>query len=133
MLSPYLPIIVGILEIITGIGIITFWILFFSTDWLHPDNPPEGYFLHERSFVYPDSLLAIGLITSGILLILKIPLGGFLSLVCAGGLMFLGIIDLAYDYQNGMFKGGLAEALGNAAIDLWVLVFGLFLTIWFTR
>ncbi len=131
MLDKIPLLLIGLLEIVTGLGIITFWILFFTTELMAPENPPEGYFAHEHAFVWPDSLMALGLVLAGILLILKVPAGGSVSLVCSGGLMFLGIIDLAYDTANGLFQAGILEAAQNAAIDLWVLVFGIFLVIRF--
>lgn len=125
MLTFISPTVVAVLEIITGAGIITFWVLFFKTDLLIPENPPEGYLAHEHSFVYPDSVMAIALIAGGILLIIQNPLGEKLSLVSAGGLMFLGIIDFAYDIRNGIFKGGAFEFIENFIVDIWVLLLGL--------
>ncbi len=122
---------VAVLEIITGAGVIAFWVIFYTTKVFHPENPPEGYFAHEGAFVYPDSLMAAGLIASGILLLLNISLGQSLSLVCAGSLMFLGTIDIAYDYKNGLFSGSTFEFFQHFAIDLWVLAFGLFLILRF--
>ena len=47
------------------------------------------------------------------------PLGRSLSLVCAGMLAFLGVIDAAYFWQTGLFarrRGGVANAAVVAAV-----------------
>ena len=123
--------ITGVLEIATGVGIIAFWILFYSTDMMKPKNPPEGYMSHERAFVFPDTLTSIALIAAAILLFMKNPLGGSLSLVCSGALMFLGVIDLAYNLQTKLPGSSVSGTIQTMAINIWVLGFGLFLAIRF--
>jgi len=100
--------IVACIQILTAVGIVQFWAQWFRTEHNEPWLP-TGYTLHERCFVYPDSVLATLLVSSGILLILGKPLGERLALVCGGMMLFLVVIDTAYFLQNGMFakkKGG---------------------------
>jgi hypothetical protein len=73
------------------------------------------------------SLTAVTLAAAGVLLLFRIPLGESLSLVGSGALLFLGVIDLAYNFQNGLFRGRLAEVVPGLAINLWVAGLGLFL------
>ena len=40
---------IAILELLTGIGLILFWIGFFTIG-LAPKNPPQGYLAYEHSF-----------------------------------------------------------------------------------
>ena len=107
------------LEVAAALGIAVFWVTWFreahDEEWL-----PEGYVQHERVFVFPDSVLALLLVASAILLVTGQPLGRPLSLVCAGMLAFLGLIDAAYFWQTGLFareRGGVA----NAAVVVGVL------------
>jgi hypothetical protein len=62
-----------------------------------------------------------------VLLVLKEPLGGSVALVAAGMLTFLGIIDLAYFVQHGMFQrereGVLNFAVVIGALALAVILF----------
>lgn len=108
------------LEVAAAVAIAAFWVAWFrdvhDQEWL-----PTGYVQHERAFVLPDAVLAVTLLASATLLVTGEPLGRSLSLVCAGMLAFLGIVDAAYFWQTGLLarrRGG----LGNAAVVTGVLV-----------
>ena len=105
------PKIVAAVQILMALGIAQFW-----TTWLRTEHEepwlPTGYVEHERCFVYPDSVLAILMVVSAILLFTGNALGERLTLVCGGMMLFLLVIDTAYFLQNGMFakdKGGAAH------------------------
>lgn len=87
---------------VTAIGIVTYWVTWFSTDhaasWL-----PVGYVEHERVFVFPDSILAALLVATATLLLLDRPAARLLAAFCAGMMMFLAVIDAAYFAQHGLF------------------------------
>ena len=87
--------VIVVLELIGALGIAGFWIMWLNTEhteeWL-----PEGYIDHETPFVWSDSVLALTLVASAILLIMEEPLGESLGLVAGGMLLFLGILDTAY-------------------------------------
>ena len=107
------PKIVAGVQIFAALGIARFWMTWLRTEHKEPWLP-TGYVEHERCFVYPDSVLAVLMVVSGILLILGNTPGEQLALVCGGMMLFLVVIDTAYFLQNGMFareKGG-AENLG---------------------
>jgi len=117
------------LEVAAALSIAAFWVNWFrephDEGWL-----PEGYVQHERVFAFPDAVLALLLLASAGLLVTGQPLGRTLSLVCAGMLAFLGVIDAAYFWQTGLFarqKGGFA----NAAVVLAVLVLSVVLVLAF--
>ena len=80
---------IAVLELLTGVGLILFWIGFFTIG-LAPKNPPQGYMEYEHSFPLPDGLLAILMLVAGTLLLLNNPWGSHLSLVAAGALVFWG-------------------------------------------
>jgi hypothetical protein len=126
--QPGMLVIAG-LEVAAALGIVAFWLTWFrephDEEWL-----PAGYIQHERVFVFPDAVLALLLLISAGLLATGQPLGPSLSLVCAGMLAFLGIIDAAYFWQTDLFsrgKGGLV----NAAVVLAVLVLSVVLVLAF--
>ena len=113
-------------EVLAAVLITGFWITWFRTPHAEPWLP-AGYVEHERVFVFPDSVLALTLAVSAVLLVLKEPLGGSVALVAAGMLTFLGIIDLAYFVQHGMFRrereGVLNFAVVIGALALAVILF----------
>jgi hypothetical protein len=123
---------VAVLELVTAIGIILFWVGFFTVG-LAPANPPAGYFAYEHSFPPPDSVLALILIAAAVLLLRGKPLGRALSLVAAGGLIFLGVIDFSFNIQNGMYAISAMDALLNGVINLWCVGFGGVLVFRFAR
>ena len=111
--------IVAGLEVVAALGIAAFWTIWLRVphdeEWL-----PEGYIQHERAFLIADGALGVLLVAAAVLLVAHPPLGWALSLVCAGMLAFLGLLDAAYFWQTGLFApnhGGVA----NAAVVLAVL------------
>jgi len=108
------------LEVVYGFIISFFWINFFSTlkgkDFSHM---PEGYLLHEKSFVWPDAIIVVLLFSSAALLWSGNPLGERLSLVAGGMMLFLGVIDVAYEYANDMYKApraSLGDFIGTVSL-----------------
>ncbi len=121
--------IIAILQLITGIGIIAFWVVFLNTNVLYPENMPECYLNHELSFPIADIILCVGLIFSSILLLKQNKIGFKLSLICAGAMVFLGILDITYNLQNGIYFISIMDGLLSGFINLWLVLFGLFIII----
>ncbi len=90
------------IELVTAAGIAAYWLTWFRVRHAEPWLPP-GYVEHERVFVFPDTLLSLLLVTSAVLAVLDVALGRTLGLVCAGMLLFLGVIDAAYFAQHRLF------------------------------
>ena len=114
---------IAILELLTGVGLILFWIGFFTIG-LAPKNPPKGYMEYEHSFPLPDGLLAILLLVAGTLILLNIPVGRNLSLIAAGALLFLGVLDFSFNIQNGVYKISKSDLILNAFLNIWCVGFG---------
>lgn len=114
---------IAILQLATAIGLILFWVGFFALD-LAPANPPVGFFEYEHSFPLPDGILAIGLFISGYGLLKAKPYAKIVSLVCAGALLFLGVVDFSFNIQNGMYALSTADLILNAFINIWCLILG---------
>jgi hypothetical protein len=97
------PKIIAGIEILTAASTVYFWIKWFRTEHKEPWLP-EGYIEHERCFVYPDMLMSFLLFTAAALLFRGHSLGGRLSLVCGGMMLFLCILDTVYFIQNNMLS-----------------------------
>jgi hypothetical protein len=115
---------IAILELLTAVGLILFWIGFFTIG-LAPKNPPKGYMEYEHSFPLPDGLLALLLLAAGILLLLNNPWGNHLSVIAAGALIFLGVLDFSFNIQNGVYKISKSDLILNAFLNIWCVGFGI--------
>lgn len=117
-----------ILAALTALGLILFWIGFFTIG-LAPETPPPGYFVYEHSFPLPDLILAGALLVTARLLAQGKAAGKTLALVCAGALIFLGVLDFSFNFQNGMYAISVVDLILNAFINLWCVVFGLWIAV----
>lgn len=114
---------VGWLEIVTGLGIGAFWILFFTVG-LAPAAPPACYFRFEHSFLLPDAVLGGLLVWGGWLLAKGKRIGPLLSLPAGGALLFLGIADASFNAANGIYSHDTLQTLQNVALNAWCVGFG---------
>ena len=123
---------IAVLELLTGVGLILFWIGFFTIG-LAPENPPPCYFAYEHSFPLPDIVMAIVMLASGMMLLKNKASGRILSLVCSGGLVFLGLLDFSFNIQNGIYMISTMDMALNAFINVWCVVFGIAIAVLISR
>jgi hypothetical protein len=119
-----IEIILAILQIILTVGLVGFWIFFFKVENKDPEKE-EWYLKHERSFPLPDlGLIAVCLLLAATGLLIGERFGIFFTIVAGGGLMFLGLIDFAFNLQNGLFKTKNMDAYMSIGIVSIVLIMG---------
>jgi len=127
----------AIMELAIAVGIISFWIAFFSADLVNIDDPhlEEIYMAFESAFPVADISLSIVLIIGAIGLLKKMPFGVLFSLLGGASLIFLGLLDVSFNTQQGIYLLGIGEAILNISINLLCLGGGVFLivTIWKNR
>lgn len=123
--------IVAIFELLLAAGILAFWTAFFTTDLVDIDDQhlKEIYLVFERAFPIPDTYLTVILIIGGIGLLKDKTFGYLFSLMGGASLIFLGLLDVSFNVQNGMYLIGVGEAVLNIAINLLCLGFGIFLIV----
>jgi len=121
-------------EIIGAVLITGFWIGWYL-DILKsfaPDDPfYEVYTAFESSFPIADLFIVILLLISAyFLLTQKIQLGIVLSAAAAGALIFLGIIDITFNLQQGVYQYdilaifiNLVAVLGGVLLLTWILFY----------
>ena len=120
-----IEIVLAIFQIIVAIGISAFWVFFFMVENKNPEKE-DWYLRHERSFPLPDlGLITICLLVAATGLIAGERFGVFFTIVSGGGLMFLGLIDLAFNLQNGLFKTKNMDAYMSIGIVSIVLIMGI--------
>ena len=80
----------------------------------------EVEYKHELSFPLPDlGWVLPNLVISAIGLLLGQDFGYFFTITAASGMMFLGLIDLAFNLQNGGFK--IKEHGSDAYISIFIV------------
>ena len=85
----------------------------------------ELAFKHEKSFPLPDlGWIMPCLFIAGIGILMEQKFGYFFSALAGSGMMFLGLIDLAFDIQNGVFKKKEFATYMGIFIILLMLVLG---------
>ncbi len=112
------------LEIITGVGVVLFWVAFITVG-LAPENAGPAFFSYKYSFVAADAALVVLLVTAGVLLMQGRRIGIFLTQVAAGMLIYLGLVDIGYNIGNGVYTASSVDLVVNAIINLWCVGFGL--------
>jgi hypothetical protein len=113
----------SLVQIATGIGIFVFWLEFFTVGTVAAQ--PGCYFAFEHAFPLPDTILALALVTSGANVIKGSIWGPCLSLICAGGLLFLGFLDLSFRVENGALRAPIVDVLRSLIIPVWCVAVGL--------
>lgn len=121
--------VIAIIEIIIAIGIISFWIAFFSTDMVSIKDPElkKTYLAFESAFPLPDCWLVIALIIGGTGMLKKKNYGYFFSLIGGSALIFLGLVDISFNVQQGIYMLGMGEAVLNISINVICLTAGIFI------
>jgi dihydroflavonol-4-reductase len=115
------------LQILTASGLLIYWLLFYTIG-LAPENPPPGYFEFQRSFTFPDIMLALAFIRVG-LSQLSVDATARercrpLTTVCAGAMLFLGGLDISFNVQNSIYLTLSIDTILEIGINVWCIVFG---------
>jgi len=121
----------ALMEFVFALGILSFWISFFTTDLVDFDDPhlKEIYLAFESAFPVPDIYLSILLIIGGIGLLRKMFYGYLFSLLGGASLIFLGLLDVSFNAKHGIYLLGIGEAIMNGLINLLCLGGGIFLVV----
>jgi len=128
---------VVILNILTALDTMGFWIGFF-TEITFPvkELKPlihnfDGYYAWERCFVVPDTLLAIATLVAGIRLLRNQGdmQALFILSTSAGAWIFLGVLDFTYGISNGMYTLGHSFSYTLLSIGIGLPIIGGF-TLW---
>ncbi|MDD5312738.1 MAG: hypothetical protein PHO26_06870 [Dehalococcoidia bacterium] len=120
------------LEIVTGVGLLLYWLAFYLVG-MAPDNPPSGYFAHANALAIPECLLGTLLLIAGIFLMMDKPLGWKLSPVAAGALTVVGLVHICFNLQNGVYLSSEIDLAINAVKDAWCAGFGIALAVMVIR
>jgi hypothetical protein len=122
--------ITAVLMLLTAIGIILFWVVFFADPDAQRESTfaarSEAWFAWELSFPLADAWVALTATAGAIGLWRRHPAGLLFGLVSGGAMVFLGLIDLLFFLENGLYLPMNAEVAIELLIHLWATGFGLF-------
>ena len=123
--------IAAVLELVLAVGIVSFWIAYFSADIVQINDPvlKEKYLAFESAFPVPDAYLSVVLVIGGIGLLRKKAYGRVFSLIGGASLIFLGLLDVSFNTLHGIYRLGFGEAVMNLIINLMCLGAGVFLIV----
>jgi len=121
--------VLAVLEILMAAGLLGFWAYFFVVENRNPERS-EVYLGFERSFPLPDlGWLAPCLIASAVGVLKGLEFGYILSIAGGGALIFLGLVDIAFNIRNRQYTTSAADGIMNALINTSCIVLGpLFIT-----
>ena len=124
------------LQFVTAACLLVYWPIFFTVG-LAPADPPAGYFVFQHSFTVPDIFLALALIRAGTWLLsedlVRQSCGHALSLVCCGGLLFLGMLDISFNILNSVYAVLSLETVVEMAVNAWCIGFAIVAGLEFAR
>jgi len=126
--------VVAILMVVTALLTMAFWVAFFADyegqrqSFLAREC--EGWFLWERSFPAADAWMAVACVLGAVGLWRMRPWGLLFSLVAGGALIFLGLMDVLFFLQNGLYWPVNLDVATEMVIHVWVLAFGAFVIVY---
>lgn len=115
----------AVLLIVTAVVTVAYWLDFFLRGTVHVVEE-EWYLRFERSFPVADAWMAGASLVAAIGLLGDRSYGVVFGLAAAGALLFLGLMDLTFNVQNGLFRllPQSAEMWVEVAIIVWCFALG---------
>lgn len=116
--------IIAYLQIFLAVGFIAVWIYLFKYELNNPERS-EVYRAFEKSFPIPDLCwITPVLIVSAIGLLLNERFGIFFTIIAGSSLIFLGLLDISYNLQQGGYTTNKMDTIFNLTINLICVIFG---------
>jgi len=121
--------VLALLMLLTALGTALFWIVFFSD----LEAQRGGYFASrcaawfawELSFPLADTWMAATALLAALGLWQQRPTGLLFGLVSGSAMVFLGLMDMLFFLQNGLYLPLNGEVAVETFIHLWMSAFGL--------
>ncbi|MHA1131601.1 MAG: hypothetical protein ACTSQI_16765 [Candidatus Helarchaeota archaeon] len=117
-------VIIAGLEIFLVIGFIGVWIYLLKYELVSPDRSEESR-AFEKAFPLPDlGWLTPMLAISATGLLMNERFGIFFTIISGSSLIFLGLLDISFNLQNGGYIGKKVDILFNLVINFICVGFG---------
>lgn len=120
----------SVLLIGTAIGLIYYWIDFYIKGGVKVVNE-EWYVRFQKSFPIADLWTAASALVGAIGLLVEENFGLFFSIIAAGSLIFLGLMDVTFNIQNKLYRliVSSSQMKFEVFINIWTLGLGIALLI----
>ena len=117
--------VLGVLLLVTAVVTVAYWLDFFVRVSVQVVDE-EWYLRFERAFPVADGFMALVSLLAGIGLLQGADYGVAFGLVGGGALLFLGLMDVTFNVQNGLFAllPRSAPMWAELVINVWSLVLG---------
>jgi len=124
---------VATLMVVTALGTAAFWIGFFAGGNALHSSEGDVYRAFEQSFPVADGWMAACALAAGIGLLVRRRWAVLAGVAAGSALVFLGLIDTTFDFEQGMYGRHSAAMAVEAAINAFCLTVGPFAIWWFWR
>ncbi len=114
--------------LLTALFTLYFWIDFFLWGGVRILDT-EVYLAFEKAFPVADAWMATSCFIAAVALLKRSPLALLFGISGGSALTFLGLMDVTFNIQQGIYLLGTTEVLVEAIINLYSLVFGPFLIV----
>lgn len=125
--------VLGVLLLLTAVVTVAYWVDFFVRGSVQTVQE-DWYIRFERAFPAADAWMSACSLVAGIGLLRGAGYGDAFGLVAAGALVFLGLMDVLFNLQNGLYR--LLPASGQMwselVINVWCLALGAVLLVHLT-
>jgi hypothetical protein len=113
----------AVVLLVSGAGIATYWIAFFSSGVVQATREP-CYLVFEHAFPAADGWTAVTAILAGVGLVRRRPSAVLFGIAAGSGFIFLGSMDVLYNLENGMYALRTAEMTTEIVINGFCLIVG---------
>ncbi|MBL7183364.1 MAG: hypothetical protein ISS50_02825 [Anaerolineae bacterium] len=120
----------AVLMLLTAVGTILFWVTFFADLEAQRGgylaSRCDAWFAWEMSFPLADAWMAVTAILGAVGLWRMRPAGLLFGQVSGSAMVFLGLMDVLFFLQNGLYLPLTGEVAVGLFIHIWTVAFGLF-------
>lgn len=122
--------VIAVLLLVTAVVTAAYWVDFFWHGSVHVVEE-EWYIRFERAFPVADGFMAVCAAAAGVGLLTGDEWGVALGLVAAGALVFLGLMDVTFNVDNGLYRRLVDSGAMRAelVINVWTLGLGGFVAV----
>ncbi len=113
----------AVMLLVAGAGTCAYWVAFFSSDLVQASAEP-CYLTFERAFPAADAWTAVAAIVAGLALLGRRPTAVLFGIAAGSGFVFLGLMDVLYNLEHGMYAVRTAEMAYETLINVVCLTLG---------